>query len=303
MSEASADARGESGMRSGIARAIDAGFVPYAVAVSGDTVYVVDEKASIHVAYDASTQFADFWSTDAGDTFVLELNGIAATASYVAWTVSAGVRYCASDGGSCRLLASTSTAGRIAAGEQAVAWLDGTGVHTCAPPPASCAPMALPASRGAGAVAVGPAGVVAWTDGGKTISLADRSGLTSTQVDFAASLVVTDSTLQNLYWEGSEGLGVISFDGGKGPELQMASPRPIQLFADNGLVYWSLVGTNGDVFYCRFDDGGCNPSRLTNGLMPPSTSRGIVADSRHILSVVSSDQTLFKPTLVVWPVP
>jgi hypothetical protein len=298
-------ARPEAGARSGDGRAIDAGFVPFAIAASGDSVYVVDNNANIRVAYDASTQFSDFW-TGGGADFVLETNGIAATPSYVVWTVSAAVRYCAADGGVCRQLAATGSPGRIAANDQAVAWLDGTGVRVCPAPPAACVPTTLASSRGAVSVAAGPADIIAWTDGGKTISLVDHLGTESVPTDVPVAALAFDNASGDLYWEGAEALGVIRFDGGAASELMMSSPsKPIELFAANGLVLWSFTNVNGAVFYCRFDsDGGCMPNKLTNTLAPtPTTNRAIVADSRDVLAVISNDQTVFQPTLVVWRLP
>jgi hypothetical protein len=284
-------------------RVLDAGFFPYAIAVHGDTVYAVDPQAAVHVAYDASTTFTGFWTGDGGDTFLLQTNGIAATASGVFWTESAGIRYCSADGGGCGLLPLGNAPRGVAASDPVVAWIDNTGVRMCATGLAGCAPASVAGSRGAASVAVGPGGVVAWTDGGKTVELTDGLGSTAVAVPYDVALVATDEVSGNLYWVAQAALGFMQFDGGGGGVVTLpSSTKPMELFARAGVAYWNLRGNSGYVLYCRFDsDAGCSPKELANGLTPgPTMSDGIVATSHDVLAIVSSNLT---SALFVWRVP
>jgi hypothetical protein len=289
-------------------RVVDAGFAPYAIAVYGDTVYAVDERVQIHAAYDAGTNFTTFWAGDGGDTFLLQANAIAASQAGVFWTVAAGVRYCAVDGGGCGFLASATTPQAIAASDSVVAWIDSIGVRACTMPLAVCNPVVLAASRGARHLAAGPGGAVAWSDGGTTIHFANSAG--NSAIDVAphdVSVVATDSTSGNLYWEGQDAVGFVHFDGtGDTISANLTSgSRPTELFAARGVVYWSLHPTNGVVSYCRFDSAaGCSPAILpTGGMGAATTNHGIVANSRRVLAIVSSDINRFTPELFVWRLP
>jgi hypothetical protein len=282
---------------------IDAGFLPYAIGVHGDTVYVVDDHARIHVAYDASTNFTDFWTVDAGDTVLLQTTGIAATAAGVFWTVNAGLRYCSVDGGGCGFLPSVNPARAIAASDPVVAWIDKTGIRTCANGLAGCVPASVAGSLGAASVTIGPAGTIGWTDGGKTIRLAGSLGSSAVDLPYDVALVATDDVSGNLYWVGVGALGFIQFDGGGSTIFTLPSlAKPMELFARHGAVYWSLHGDNGIVVYCRFDSNtACSAKLLANGLMPgPTNNDGIVAASHEVLSIVSSDLAI---ELFVWPGP
>lgn len=303
---AAADAAGEAAARDAAAarRLIDAGY--YALAAHGDTVYAVDDRAQVFVAYDAGTSFADFWTSDGGATFLLQTNGVAASAAGVFWTASDGVHHCAVDGGTCGVLPSTGSPRAIAASDAVVAWIDAAGVRTCGVDLATCAPATLGASKGAASVAVGPAGAVAWADGGSTVRVADPSTNAAIVLPYSVSVLATDEASGDLYWEGQSALGLMQFDGGAARTFPLTSTsKPIELFAARGVAYWSLRSANGVVSYCRFDaDAGCTPTDLASpGLPTPTTNDGIVATSRNVLAVVSSDMTLFPPQLVVWRAP
>jgi hypothetical protein len=303
--DASIDGMAEGGVRDATPgrRLIEAGFIPYAIDVHGDTVYVVDDQARVHVAYEASTNFTDFWAGDGGDTFLLQTNGIAATAAGVFWTVNAGIRYCSVDGGGCDFLPSGNPPRAVAASDPVVAWIDKTGVRTCARGLTGCVPASVAGSLGAASVAVGPTGTIAWTDGGKTIRLADGLGSGAVDLPYDVALVATDDESRNLYWAGQAALGFVQFDGGGSTIFTLTSQtKPIALFARRGSAYWSLRGDNGIVVYCRFDsNNACSPKELANGLTPaPTTNDGIVATSHEVLAIVSSDLT---SALFVWPGP
>jgi hypothetical protein len=284
-------------------RVLDAGFVPYAIAVHGDTTYAVDPLGGVHVAHDASTNFTDFWTGDGGDTFALQTNAIAATASGVFWTVSGGIHHCGVDGGGCGFLPVSGAPRAVAASDPVVAWIDNGGVRTCAMGLAGCVPTSVAGSRGAVSVAVGPPGIVAWTDGGSTVQLEDGTRSSSIPVRFDVALVATDDLSGSLYLVGQGGVGFMPFDGGPGAAFPLTSmTKPIEFFARRGVAYWSLRGNSGIVLYCRCDSGaGCSPKLLVNGLTPaPTTNDGIVATSRDVLAIVSSN---VGSELFVWRLP
>jgi hypothetical protein len=299
---ASSDTGGDAGPAN---RAVDAGFVPGAIGAYGDTVYVVDDQAQVHVAYDATTTFTSFWAGDAGGVFLIQRNGVAANAAGVFWTVSTGVRYCGIDAGGCGVLPAAN-ARAIAASDGVVTWIDDTGVRICTLPLDACNPATLAASRSAARLAAGPNGTVAWTDGGTTIHLASNLG--SASVDFSPyeiDVIATDTTSGDLYWEGPSGIGFLQVpDGGDTVSQLFSNTKPTALFADRGVAYWSLA-TTGLVQHCRFDpDAGCSPHNLAlPGLRGPLTTHGIVANSRKVLAIVSQGNSLFPPALVEWPLP
>lgn len=303
-SDSVVDGSADAGGQDVLPRAFDAGFVPNAIGAYGDTVYAVDDQAQVHVAYDASTRFTSFWAGDGGDVFLIQRNGVAANAAGVFWTVSVGVHYCGVDAGNCGVLLSTN-ARAIAASDSVVAWIDDTGVRICTIPFDTCNPVTLGASRSASRLAARPNGAVAWTDGGTIIHFAN--GLGNGPLDlfpYEVDVVATDATSGDLYWEGPTGVGFLQFDGGGNAVSKLYSTtKPTALFADRGVVYWSLVGTNV-VTHCRLDaDAGCSPSDLATGLRGSQTTHGIIANSRKVLAVVSSGISLFPPALVEWPLP
>jgi hypothetical protein len=304
-SYAAVDGSRDGGAGDAVSRTFDAGFPPNAIGVYGDTVYAVDKEAQVHVAYDASTPFTNFWNGDAGGVSLIQRNEVAANAAGVFWTVSSGVHYCGVDGGGCGFLSSTN-ASAIAASDSVVAWIDDTGVRVCAMPIDRCNPATLGASRGAARLAAGPNAAVAWTDGGTMIHLVNGSD--SGAVDlfpYEVDLIATDATSGALYWEGPTGVGFLQFDGGGRTIADLYSnTKPTALFADRGVVYWSLAAT-GVVQHCRLDpDAGCSPRDLaSDGLRTPQMIHGILATSRQVLAIVSSGNSLFPPSLVEWPVP
>ena len=290
-------------------RAIDAGFTPSALGSFGDTVYVLDDQAQVHVAYDAGLRFTSFWSGDTDAAVLIQKNAIAANSAGVFWTLATGVRYCAVDGGGCGTLASVN-ARAIAANDSVIAWIDDTGVHLCTTPLDVCSPAAVASSKSAARLAVGPNGEVAWTDGGATIEIASPSGaaaLGSTSLSagpYEATVIATDTSSGMLYWEGPTGIGVVAFDGGSARSFGLqSSTKPTALFVDHGVAYWSLEGPPV-VQHCRFDvDAGCLPADLASGLRMPTTVHEIVVDSRKVIALFSSDLSLFPPVLAEWPVP
>ncbi len=299
------DANGPDAAAIAVIRVVDAGFVPYAIAARGDTVYLVDDRARVHVAYDAGTTFMPFWTGDGGDTF-LPTNRIAVSASDVYWTVSKGVRYCAADGGGCGILPSESAPTSIAASDPVVAWVDGTGVRVCTTPPAVCKPATLAGSKGALGVAAGPDGYVAWTSGGESIHVTKGEESSVISLPYQASVLATEGTSDDLYWEGQYAVGVVRFDGTASTNSPLASgSKPTQLFAARGIVFWSLTGSPPtSVSYCRFDTTtSCTPHDLASGLSGRTTNLGIVADSHEVLAVVSSLDDAFPSELLMWRLP
>jgi hypothetical protein len=283
---------------------LDAGFVPYAIGSYGDTVYAVDDHANVHVAYEGGTTFSPFSSGGAGDLFDPSTNGIAANASGVFWTVSAGVRYCASDGGACGLFSTLQPPGKIAASDIAVAWIDPMGARECSTPLSSCInPLIFPAGTMAKNVAVAPDGTVAWAVGTYDIRF---GGMGVVSLPAQVYFVAIDATTGELYWVGPAALGVVSFDGGVGPTSPLTSPTPsTALFADRGVVFWSVNGYG--IESCAFElDAGCVTVRDVLTGVPTlhgnPQAREIVATSRNVFALVTSDATLPPyPLLVALP--
>ena len=299
--DGSADAEAESPTN----RALDAGFVPTGIGVYGDTVYAVDDQAQVHVAYDASTSFTSFWTGDAGGKVAVEKNGVAASAAGVFWTVSGGVHYCGMDGSDCGFLASTN-AREIAASDSVVSWIDDTGVRICTIPLATCTPVAAVASKTAESLAAGPNAAIAWIAGDTTIHFANGVDGGILHLDpYEVDVIATDATSGALYWEGEEQIGFLPFDGrgDSGSSVLTSSTKPTALFANRGVVYWSLANSN--LQHCRLGPGAnCTPHNLAaTGLPSPQTTHGIVVTSSRVLAVVSSDHSLYLPQLVEWSVP
>jgi hypothetical protein len=285
-------------------RIVDAGFVPYAIAAHADTVYVVDNRARVHVAYDAGSKFTTFWAGDGGDTF-LPTNHIAASAERVCWTVADGVRYCEADGGDCGRLPSTSAPTLIVANDPVVAWVDNAGVRVCTTPLATCSPTTVAGSKGALSLAAGPNGNVAWTTGTETIHVA--KGQTTSAINmspFQVSLVATEGTSDDLYWEGQYAVGFVHFDGTGGMVSPLASgSKPTQLFAARGLVFWSLLSGSPptSVSYCRLDTTTtCVPHDLSTGVGGRTTDFGIAANSRDVYAIINSLDDAFPSELLMW---
>jgi hypothetical protein len=297
----------DTGAREGGPTRVNPGFLPYALAVYGDTVYAVDELQSVHVAFDASTSFSTFWTGDGGEIFYPHVNGIAASAAGVFWTVGAGLHHCAQDGGACGFLR-MSTTGPIAASDTVVAWIDSAGVQICTPTGGTCSPTAVAGSKGATLVSVWSNGTVAWTDGGKVIHVGSDT-VEVGPVGFAGiSTMGIDNSSGTLYWENQFNLGSVQADAGTNLVSYLAAQayKPDQLFANRDIVYWSLRGGPSFVYYCRVhSDAGCTIRAPLQSNVPGGTMNyGIVADSRRVLAIVSStDNTPPTSALVVWPVP
>ncbi len=154
---------------------VDAGFAPYAITAYGDSVYVVDNHARVHVAADGGTSFAVF-AGGAGDV-IEPTNRIAASRAGVFWTVDKGIRYCALDGGGCGLLPRGGVPTLIAAGDSVVAWKEAgdAGIGRCDLPLSQCAPSSV-AVEPPTSLAVEPDGTVAYASGKQAIGFVGGSG-------------------------------------------------------------------------------------------------------------------------------
>jgi hypothetical protein len=294
---------------------IKPGFVPYAIAAYGDTVYVVDRNAEVHVATDAGTSFSTFFSPgDAGDVFHTT-NRIAASSAGVFWTVADGIRHCALDGGDCGLLRHGGSPALIAAGGSVVAWSDDAhdaGIGRCTVPLSQCAPVPTLLNEPATGIAVGPDGTVAWATGKAFIGFAG-GGQPRTMLPvagYAVSLLATDVASGNLYWIGN-GIGVVPFDGGAGYAVSLAaSDTPSQFSVEKGAAYWTVpltsapnVIANTAFEYCRFASGAmCNPGRVALAVGGNRPDLGIVSTSRDVLTILAFAAG-GDPQLYVWPVP
>jgi hypothetical protein len=295
-------------------RVVDAGFVPFAIAAYGDTTYVLDENGRVHVAYDAGTQFTDFWG--GGDAVVIE-NRIAASPAGVFWTVGGGVRHCAPDGGECEELLSSDGPKAIAAGGNLVAWIDGVGLKFCQLPLSSCAPVMLsgPKAGAPPSVAVGPGGIVAWpvsnASTGTTMHFESSAGLTAAPLPYEAQVVVaSDEVLDEVDWVGVDAIGTLPFDidaGGTGAVSMFRSiDKPTEISAKNGVAYFGTNYMPGTVWYCRPEsDGGCQvPRSIGSGLGPLVANNGIAVTSRKLMAVYRSTELAGPPPkLVVWSLP
>jgi hypothetical protein len=311
--DAGTDADAEAGA---VNRVVDAGFSPYAIAAYGDTVFVVDDSAQVHVAHDAGTTFESFWTGDGGDTFVLT-NKIAASDAGVFWTVGTpagtGIRYCALDGGACGFLQRGGKPGVIAASDSVVAWAVTGNIESCptTAPLSACTPalrQILPTVSPS--IAVGPDGTIAWVSGGTIIRFDGPRGRSMVNLgQYTADVVATDAVTGNLYWEGQDAVGYMAFDGtGSTISPLQSGAKPTQLFAANGTVFWSLLFTTSPttiVSYCQFDsDAGCAPRQLLPNVTGKSADNGLIANSREVMTAVSYPVDSFPgPELVVWRSP
>lgn len=284
------------------------GFFPYAIAVHDDTLYVVDQAASVHVAFDASTSFSTFWRGDGGEFFYPHINGIAASGAGVFWTVVGGVHFCASDGGDCGFLSLSNAPGLIAAGDTLMAWIDSAGVQICTPSVRACVPTTLPGSKGAALLAVWPNGTVAWADGGPIVHIGPNVvALGETGLAPIAAMGIDDSS-GTLYWASEFNLGSVEEDGGHSLVAYLGSQsyKPDQLFVERDTIYWSLRNGPSSLYYCHVhSDAGCPAKNPLGSTVSGATSNyGIAATSRNVLAIVSStDNTPPMPMLIVWPLP
>ncbi len=289
------------------------GFVPYAIAAYGDTVYAVDRDAVVHVATDAGTSFTRFWANDAGDIF-LAANRIAASSAGVFWTVDKGIRYCALDGGACGLQPHGGSPGLIAAGDSVVAWTDNArdgGIGRCTIP-LPCAPVPTFLGEPATSIAVEPDGTVAWATGGKYIGFVggSRPRTILPVADHAVALVASDVASGDLYWIGKDGIGIVPFDGGAGSDVTLGGTvPPSQFFVREGVGYWtvplpgaaSIASTAFE--YCAFSSrGACNPRPVAGNVSGDRPDLGLVVTSRDVLTVLSFAVGQ-NPQLYAWPVP
>jgi hypothetical protein len=297
-------------------RAVDAGFAPYAIAARGDTVYVLDDHAAVHVAYDAGTSFETFWVSDAGDT-VTTKNGIAVSDAGVFWTVDKGIRYCALDGGACGLMTRASPAA-VAASDSMVAWIDGAGIGRCSVPVAHCPPAPIPLPNVPSSLAVAEDGTVAWVLAqSKAIHVDGPGGRGLFPLDYQVDVIAADlTTNKTFYWEGQSAIGFLTSDelladaGNSDTIAQLTSGAPPnQLFAANGVAYWAFTTSNPYVALfssCRFDSGaGCvfHPLPAGSSLVSKRAVQGVVATSRQVMAVLTSPTDMNQPELLVWPNP
>jgi hypothetical protein len=303
---ATVDAGSEAGAPS---HAIDAGFVPYAVAAYGDSVYVVDDQARVHVATEGGTSFTTFFAPepDAGEVFD-PYNRIAASSAGVFWTIEKGIRYCALDGGACGLLPRGGIPTLIAAGDSVVAWKEGgdAGIGRCDVPLSQCTPTSVPTQPPSG-IAVEPDGTVAYASGRLAIG---RVGATGPKKDIGlmqrADFVATDPASGDLYWIGQFGVGALPADGGA-PTMTYAhldNGTPSQLFALDGVAYWSVLGTPTEVDYCKplLPNVACSSSELLGSVSGLRNDQGIAATSRDVFTVVANPG-FGNPQLLSWSVP
>jgi hypothetical protein len=293
---------------------LDAGFVPYAIAARGDTLYIVDNGARVHVAYDAGMTFETFWDGDAGSEFVTA-NKIAASAAGVFWTVSKGVRYCALDGGACGLLPRTDGPTLIAASDSVVAWVDDGGITRCTVPlsPTQC--IALAPSSTPNSVAVGQDGTVAWVAKASTaLHFNGPGGRGVVTLPAQAQVIAADVDAGNLYWIGSSAVGLVPFDAlvadagsvGTTSSLALGAP-PTQIFAAGGAVYWSLPfpgtanQTSTALSYCpQFVSGGVCSAQSLPVVAHVTDDQGIAVTSRWLATVATFPAT---GSSELWAVP
>jgi hypothetical protein len=287
---------------------IDAGFVPYAVAAYGESVYVVDDQARVHVAAEAGTSFTTFFAPapDAGEVFD-PYNRIAASSAGVFWTIEKGIRYCALDGGACGLLPRGGIPSLIAAGDSVVAWKESgdAGIGRCNLPLSLCTPTSEP-TEPASAIAVEPDGLVAYASGRAAIGLVGgpgpRKGVLLPQ---RADYVATDPASGDLYWIGPYAVGVLAADGGTtSTYTPLANGTPSQLSALDGVAYWSVPGTPTSIDYCKplvpnTPCSGSEPLGTASGLR---NNQGIAATSRDVFTVLAF-QGSGNPQLLFWSVP
>jgi hypothetical protein len=296
-------------------RLVDSGISPvYAIAAYGDAVYVVGYHGEVQVAHGTNSGFSTLWMADPNEVFVPQRNGVSVSAAGVFWTVSgtvtAGIHFCALDGGACGFLPSAYMPQAIAASDTAVVWVDRRGVESCSIPLDSCTPTTLPASKGAGLVTAGPS-TLAWADGGPMIHV--DTSVIDLGSPHAANAMGIDRTSGDLYWENRNELGAIYADGAAYTDgsavriwpLGDQGSSPVELFASAGVVYWSTFPSGGStVFYCHVDsDAGCIPAQLST-MGVGNANYGIVANSRNVLAIVGSTvNSPPEPELAAWPLP
>jgi hypothetical protein len=299
----------DAGSEAAASHQIDAGGVPYAIAAYGDSVYVVDDLANVHVAVEAGTTFTAFFAVgDAGDVFN-QSNRVAASSAGVFWTVNKGIRYCALDGGDCGVLARKGTPTLIAAAGSVVAWKepgDG-GIGRCDGPLSQCTPVSTP-TEPASSIAVEPDGTVAYASNRAAIGFFGGPGprrvlpVNGRQVDYVAA----DPGSGALYWIGPTAVGAVPFDSGTANlPTPIDNGTPSQLFAFDGLVYWSvpsLQATAIEIDVCRFVDGGCIAGSSPVGtVIGGRADQGIAASPRDVFTIVARSSG--NPELLVWPTP
>jgi hypothetical protein len=287
---------------------VDAGGVPYAIAAYGDSVYVVDDLANVHVAVEAGTTFTTFFADgDAGDVFN-QSNRVAASSAGVFWTVQKGIRYCALDGGGCGLLARKGLPGLIAAGGSVVAWREpgDAGIGWCDGPLSQCTPVSTPTEQ-ATSIAVEPDGTIAFASGRQAIGFLGANAprrvvpVGGHQVDYVAADVDSGA----LYWIGPTAVGAVPFDASTASATPIDNGTPSQLFALDGLVYWSvptLQATATEIDVCRFVDGGCLAgSSAVGSVIGGRADQGIAATSFDVFTIVAKSSG--NPELLVWRAP
>ncbi len=282
---------------------LDAGFHPYAIASYGDTVYVVDDGARVHVAYDAGTTFETFWDGDGGGEFITT-NKIAASAAGVFWTVTKGIRYCALDGGACGFLSRTDGPTLIAASDSVVAWADDGGITRCTVPLSPLGCLGLAPGSSPNSIAVGPDGTVAWvTKGATLLRFNGPGGHGALPLPFPADVIAGDVDAGALYWVGLNAVGFVPFDGlvadtdsGSTTSTLALGAPPTQLFAAGGAVYWSLPDTTTPntpnstaLSYCPHfvSAEGC-VSQLLATARNVTDDQGIVVTSRLLMAVLTN---------------
>jgi hypothetical protein len=290
-----------------VSHVLDAGFVPYAITAYGDNVYVVDKNAQVHVAADAGTSFTTFFVTDAGDTFDPS-NRIAASSAGVFWTIVKGIRYCALDGGARGLLPRGGIPTLIAAGDSVVAWKESgdAGIGRCDSPLSQCTPISLPTADPPNSIAVEPDGTIAFASKRYALGLVGGLGPKRVTLTQEADFVATDQASGDLYWIGPYAVGVLPADGGTTPTIAgLDNSQPSQLFALDGVAYWSVATTPTSLDYCKPLVPGattCSMSLSLGMVQGVRIDQGIAATSRNVFTVLAFPAS-GNPQLLAWGVP
>jgi hypothetical protein len=155
---------------------------------------------------------------------------------------------------------------------------------------------------------VGPDGTVVWVGGGSLIHFVGPGGTNIVDITpRTANVVAADMASGGLYWAGQDAIGFMHFDGtGQITSPQVFGGRPTELFAARGATYWSLqVSPPTVVSYCAFaSEAGCVARDLGSALAGRTANDGVVANSREVLSIIHSLDSMFpSPELLTWRSP
>jgi hypothetical protein len=286
---------------------VDAGGLPYAIAAYGDTIYVVDDRATVHIAVAAGTSFTTFFDNADGSDVLDPANRIAASSAGVFWTIKQGIRYCALDGGGCGRLPRGGTPTLIAAGDQVVAWREtgDAGIGRCDVPLSGCTPGTV-STEAPNSIAIEADNTIAFASERGAIGRVGGLGPKKViPVPYRADFVATDPGSGDLFWIGPDAVGLVpagSDTAGATTPLNLGG-TPSQLFALDGVAYFSVPNTpSSGVDYCKFvGDAGCSPTTLAS--VPTfRPDKGIAVTSRDVLTIFVGNIG-GTPQLFSWPVP